>query len=54
VVKRTQILDKDNHQLYFDEGLCKYDYYVIVTNSSEANGVLNAFGDPSGGPQDPR
>jgi hypothetical protein len=48
VVKRTQILDKDNHQLYFDEGLCKYDYYVIVTNSSEANAEVMRIGQKRG------
>ena len=36
VVKRTEILDKDN-QLYLEEGMCKYDYHVIVTNSAESD-----------------
>ena len=48
VVKRTEILDKDNQQLYLDDGLCKYDYYVIVTNSSESNAEAMRIGQKRG------
>jgi len=37
VVKRTEILDTDYKQLYLDDGMCKYTYHVIVTNSSESD-----------------
>jgi hypothetical protein len=37
VVKRTEILDADYKQLYLDDGMCKYTYHVIVTNSSESD-----------------
>jgi len=37
VVKRTELVDTDNKQLYLDDGMCKYTYHVIVTNSSESD-----------------
>jgi len=36
VVKRTEIVDKNN-QLYLEDGLCKYVYYIVVTNSKRSD-----------------
>jgi len=36
VVKRTEIVDKNN-QLYLEDGLCKYVYYIVVTNSTKSD-----------------
>lgn len=36
VVKRTGIVDKNN-QLYLEDGLCKYVYHIIVTNSKKSD-----------------
>ena len=47
VVKRTEILDKDN-QLYLEEGMCKYDYHVIVTNSAESDVQVMRIGQQRG------
>lgn len=33
VVKRT-LIKEDNNQQYFDESLCKYQYYMVITNSN--------------------
>ncbi len=35
VVKRTEIVDKNN-QLYLEDGVCKYVYYIVVTNSKRS------------------
>lgn len=41
VVKRTEIHERDK-QLTFDEQLCRYTYYIVVTNSTAADStVLN-------------
>ena len=39
VVKRTEIVDKNN-QLYLEDGLCKYVYYIIVTNSKKSDSAV--------------
>ncbi|MFQ6618603.1 MAG: IS1380 family transposase [Fidelibacterota bacterium] len=39
VVKRTEIVDKDN-QLYLEDGLCKYVYYIVVTNSNKSDSAV--------------
>ena len=36
VIKRTPIIDKDDKQLYLDDGLLKYSYYIVVTNSKRS------------------
>ena len=36
VVKRTEVLDKHG-QLYFEDGLCKYIYHIVVTNNYHAS-----------------
>ena len=33
VIKRTPIIDKDDQQLYLDNGMRKYAYWIVVTNS---------------------
>lgn len=33
VVTRTQIVDKENNQLYLADDLCRYMYHIIVTNT---------------------
>jgi hypothetical protein len=48
IVKRTEILDKDNNQLYLDEGMCKYLYHVIVTNSAESDAHAMRIGQQRG------
>jgi hypothetical protein len=47
VAKRTEILDKDN-QLLLEEGMCKYDYHVIVTNSGESDAQVMRIGQQRG------
>ena len=37
VIKRTPILDKDDKQLYLDDGLRRYSYYIVVTNSKDSD-----------------
>ena len=37
VVKRTPIIDKDDRQLYLDDGMRKYAYWIVVTNSRRSN-----------------
>lgn len=39
VVKRTEIVDKNN-QLYLEDGLCKYVYYIVVTNSTKRDSAV--------------
>jgi hypothetical protein len=39
VVKRTEIIDPSK-QMYLQEELCKYEYYIVVTNSSKSNAVV--------------
>ena len=34
MVKRTPLIDKDDPQLCLDDGLLKYAYYIVVTNSN--------------------
>ena len=36
VVKRTEIVDKNN-QLYLEDGVRKYAYYIVVTNSEKSD-----------------
>ena len=36
VIKRTPIVDKDDQQLYLDDGLRRYSYYIVVTNSQDS------------------
>ena len=37
VIKRTPIIDKDDQQLYLDDGMRKrYAYYIVVTNSKRS------------------
>lgn len=36
VVKRTALLDASG-QLYFEDGLCKYNYHIIVTNNFDSS-----------------
>ena len=33
VIRRTPIIDKDDKQLSLHDGLLKYSYYIVVTNS---------------------
>ena len=37
VIKRTPILDKDDRQLYLADGLRRYSYYIVVTNSKDSD-----------------
>ncbi len=37
VIKRTPIIDKDDQQLYLDDGMRKYVYWIVVTNSTRSN-----------------
>ena len=37
VIKRTPIIDKDDQQLYLDDGMRRYAYWIVVTNSSRSN-----------------
>ena len=37
VIKRTPIIDKDDKQLYLDDGMRKYAYWIVVTNSTRSN-----------------
>ena len=37
MVKRTPIIDKDDKQLYLDDGLRRYAYWIVVTNSKRSN-----------------
>ena len=37
VIKRTPIVDKDDQQLYLDDGLRRYSYYIVVTNSQDSD-----------------
>ena len=37
VIKRTPIIDKDDRQLYFDDGLRRYVYWIVVSNSKRSN-----------------
>ena len=37
VVKRTPIVDKDDQQLYLDDGLRRYAYWIVVSNSKRSN-----------------
>lgn len=39
VVKRTVIVDKNN-QLYLEDGLCKYVYYIVATNSKKSDSAV--------------
>jgi hypothetical protein len=35
VVKRTERIDKNGEQILLMEGMCRYDYHIIVTNSKK-------------------
>ena len=37
VIKRTPIIDKDDQQLYLDNGMRKYAYWIVVTNSQRSD-----------------
>ena len=37
VIKRTPIEDKDDQQLYLDDGLRRYAYWIVVSNSKRSN-----------------
>ena len=37
VIKRTPIIDRDDKQLYLDNGMRKYKYWIVVTNSKRSN-----------------
>ena len=37
VIKRTPIVDKDDQQLYLDDGLRRYLYWIVVSNSKRSN-----------------
>ena len=37
VIKRTPVIDKDEQQLCLDDGLRKYAYYIVVTNSKRSD-----------------
>ena len=37
MIKRTPIIDKDDKQLYLDDGMRKYAYWIVVTNSTRSN-----------------
>lgn len=37
VIKRTPIVDKDDQQLYLDDGMRRYSYYIVVTNSQDSD-----------------
>ena len=37
VIKRTPIVDKDDQQLYLDDGLRQYVYWIVVSNSKRSN-----------------
>ena len=34
MIKRTPIVDKDDRQLYLDDGLRRYVYWIVVSNSA--------------------
>ena len=40
VIKRTPIIDKDDRQLYLDDGMRRYAYWIVVTNSKRRNGQV--------------
>ena len=37
VIKRTPIIDKDDQQLYLDDGMRKYAYWIVVTNAQRSD-----------------
>ena len=37
VIKRTPIIDRNDKQLYLDNGMRKYAYWIVVTNSKRSN-----------------
>ena len=37
VIKRTPIVDKDDQQSYLDDGLRRYVYWIVVSNSKRSN-----------------
>ena len=40
MIKRTPVIDKDDQQLYLDDGLRRYVYWIMVTNSKRSNGQV--------------
>lgn len=40
VIKRTPMIDKDDRQLYLDDGMRRYAYWIVVTNSKRRNGPV--------------
>ena len=40
VIKRTPIVDKDDQQLYLDDGMRRYVYWIVVSNSWQRSQVL--------------
>ena len=37
VIKRTPIVDRDDQQLYLDDGMRRWAYWIVVTNSKRRN-----------------
>ena len=40
MIKRTPVIDKDDQQLCLDDGLRKYAYYIVVTNSKRSDAAV--------------
>ena len=40
VIKRTPIVDKDDRQLYLDDGMRRWAYWIVVTNSKRRSGQV--------------
>lgn len=40
VIKRTPIIDRDDKQLYLDNGMRKYAYWIVVTNSKRSKSAV--------------
>ena len=52
VIKRTPIIDKDDQQLYLDDGMRKYVYWIVVTNSTRSNTAVLRIAQGSGQPRE--
>ena len=53
VVKRTPIIDNDDRQLYLDDGLRRYAYWIVVTNSKRRNEAVLRIAQGRGQPGEP-
>ena len=40
VIKRTPIVDRDDQQLYLDDGMRRWVYWIVETNSKRRNGQV--------------